>query len=235
MKILANMHALTLMLVFLSVVLLSFTCGTFAETAEKIELEKSSDSVKTLTEIWQEDNREVLVRNNRGAKDSSGTGNCWKRKHTKVFDCLKSSHMFIVHLSWWAYDLTRLTLLIGKKKEKSFQSSTKLPKTNRNQENVKSKNVESSSQISQLESSKDEKSPGHHLKHKKTEFSHKKHSNTTTSKPKTKHQSKSFFLIKFYYAFPLQPTIVYFQFYLYNEIDSIFSVIDFIFRRMPIH
>lgn len=65
------MNALSFLFVaFVALQIVTFE--TLAETAETVELKKPLDSAKQLTEIWQEDNREVLVRNSRGAKDANG-------------------------------------------------------------------------------------------------------------------------------------------------------------------
>lgn len=65
------MNALSFLFVaFVALQIVTFE--TSAETAETAEIKKPLDSAKQLTEIWQEDNREVLVRNSRGAKDVNG-------------------------------------------------------------------------------------------------------------------------------------------------------------------
>lgn len=88
---------------------------------------------------------------------------------------------------------TTKLISLGKKKERNFSGSTKTPKTNRNQDNAKTK-VNLLSQVTQQhEQVQSEKTHSNHQqKHKKNDHSHnKKHTNTTTTmKPKNKQESK---------------------------------------------
>lgn len=89
------MHSISLIIVglLLAIAICPFT--SYATTTESSELEEPkilplTDAKTTnenpklgISELWQEDDREVLIRNERGAKDNNGQGTTTGKKQNK--------------------------------------------------------------------------------------------------------------------------------------------------------
>lgn len=90
-------------------------------------------------------------------------------------------------------------IILGKKKERNFQSTTKIPKISKGHVDHSKPKMNLYSHTSSMEPTQDQKIEkplsNHQQKHKKTDNVHKKHTNMTTIKPKTKHESKCLFYL----------------------------------------
>lgn len=87
------MHSISLIIVGLLLTICPFT--SYATTTESTELEEpkilpltdakttNDDPKLGYSELWQEDDREVLIRNERGAKDNNGQGTTTGKKQNK--------------------------------------------------------------------------------------------------------------------------------------------------------
>lgn len=128
-----------------------------------------NDVVKNVNEIWQEDDREVLIRNERGAKDSSGSG------------------------------ATTTTTGKKNKKEKNLNNRNVQKQQQQQQhlnKNTENANLETLSTTTQ-ETIKNKNQ--HHSKHDKTNNSKKHNSSTVKPKVSEESKTKNFFYYFIYH------------------------------------
>lgn len=178
------MHSISLVIVGVLLVITLCPFITYATTTETAELEepkilpltsgdkknKNDDTKLSYSELWQEDDREVLIRNERGTKDSNGQGTTTGKKQNKK-DKNQMNNKNV-------------------QKQQQQQQLNKSPDTKQNLDSQFLPNNNTPSPTQQQSHQTNVKK--HQTKHEKHEKnSNKKHA--STEKPKTKNESKKFF------------------------------------------